>query len=373
MIATNVLAVLVALQSADKTSPLGVRSLIDTIEAIQQPVEDFRCEYEGRIYYKDKTSEMVSKLGPDGLFDEFGGIFIWKRGGDTYSDAMHRQQPDGKIIRESLVVRARENQAEYYQRKNDAPLGYALIERPRNVNACRPACLGQIFLIDEIKRLAADTNFEGSVSEEMVDGHQLKVLAFALNGIKGVESSLIFRFWIDLQKGGHVVRQESYAPGKVVNGRLDIKLTSFKIGDVQVWMPTSGESVGYAAEKDGKPVTASEPTITQTIYVNGGTMEFNQKPGVAAFKINYKPGTPVSDKLSQLQYEFGQQRVTDRPTKRQAEESLRAQVEEAQRQGKELLASSPARDRDWSSVAVWLFGGFALVASIALWVQRRAH
>ena len=38
-------------------------------------------------------------------------------------------------------------------------------------------------------------------------------------------------------------------------------------------------------------------------------MEFNKRPGPEVFTIKYKPGTPISDNLRKLQYEFGQQKI----------------------------------------------------------------
>ena len=39
--------------------------------------------------------------------------------------------------------------------------------------------------------------------------------------------------------------------GKVPSGWFDIKLAPLKVGDVDVWMPVSGEAVGLMAVQDG--------------------------------------------------------------------------------------------------------------------------
>src|SRR5262249_22134122 len=162
------------------------------IEALQHLIEDFQCEYEGIIRFKGKVAE-YEKVGEDGLFDSFSGIFIWKRGGDTHSESLHRRGSDGQIARESLVVRMAERKAEQYHRLNDAPLGYAVIKNPKEANSWDPSCLGYIFLIDKIKRDVADEYLEASVSDDQIDGRPLKVLSLALKGVPG---SLISRYWI---------------------------------------------------------------------------------------------------------------------------------------------------------------------------------
>ena len=95
--------VLTALSGGDSDRAEDVLSLIETIEALQQPVEDFRCEFEGAIRYRGGAAEN-QKVGDDGLQESFSGVFIWKRGGDTHSESLHRRAADGVIARESLVV-----------------------------------------------------------------------------------------------------------------------------------------------------------------------------------------------------------------------------------------------------------------------------
>ena len=104
-------------------------------------------------------------LGPDGLYESFSGMFIWRRDGDTRNDCFHQRAGDSTIVRETLVVRPRDNQAEQYRRLNDAPIGYSVIQSPKLVNSWDPASFGFVFLIDKIKREVADDQFDSSVGE----------------------------------------------------------------------------------------------------------------------------------------------------------------------------------------------------------------
>lgn len=362
-------AAIVALSVGDAPGKDDARLLIDTIETLQQPVEDFRCEFEGTIRYQGEEAKKL-KLGDDGLYDSFSGVFIWKRGGDTHSDSLHRRAPDGMIARESLVVRMRENQAEQYHRLNDAPLGYSVIKSPKEANSWDPGCLGWIFLLDKMKRDIADDGFEATVEDDQIEGRPLKVLNIAL---KGAPDPSFFRYWIDLRRNGHVVRQESYAPGKVVVSRLDVKLASFKVGDAEVWMPVHGEYSSHAGVVDKRPVVTKEPTFLESIYVVDGTMEFNKRPGRDVFTIKYKPGTPVSDHLRKLEYEFGQQKVGLKPTKAEAEKMLNEQLARAEAQKAELVVASPSEGFDWTRWLAWGMGVAVVVSSAVLWNQWRRH
>ena len=187
--------------------------------------------------------------------------------------------------------------------------------------------------------------------------------------MKGLEQ-VTDRFWIDLQRGGHVVLRESYAPGKVLMGRVIIKLAPLKHEGVDVWMPISGEGEGHGALKDGKPAVSKQPTSIETVYLVGGTLEFNNHHDPSVFTMSYKPGTPISDNLRQVQSDFGRQTLVAKPTKTEAETMLREQVAKAEEQRQELRAGSPTAGFPWSTVLVWAFGGSVVVLSIVLLVQR---
>jgi hypothetical protein len=370
MFPTILSAFLTAFPGGDGPARNDARLLIATIESLQQPVEDFRCEFEGNIRFKGKVAENEKgKIGEDGLFETFSGVFIWKRGGDTHSDTLLRRGVDGTLARESLVVRMREKQAEWYHRPNDAPLGYSVIEDPKKTNSWRPNCLGWIFLIDKLKRDVTDDGLEASVSDDRIDGRPLKVLNIA---IRGLPDLVILRYWIDLRRNGHVVRRETYQD-KVMGSRHDIKLAPFKVGGAEVWMPVAGEGVSYGALVDRKPVITKEPTVLDSIRVVDGTMEFNKHPGPETFTIKYKLGTPISDSLRKLNYEFGQQKIGSRPTKAAAEKMLNEQVAKAEEQKAELVVASPSQGFDWSSWSIYLLGAIVLILLIALGIQRRRH
>lgn len=351
------------------------RGVIDTIEALQHDIKDFQCEYEGKVYYLNKEVQRSRKLGDDGLFLSFSGFYLWKQGGNTLVDSLNRSEPDGNIIRETLIMRPLEKQAESYRRPVDAAIGEAEFHDVNRYNANRSGMLGEIFLIDEIKRLALDKNLESKVDDQTLEGRLVKVLTFSTTNFKWPAD----RFWIDLKRTGHVVRRETYAPKGLAPeesllGRVDIKLAPFKVNGFELWMPISGVAEGHAAIKNSRPVLEVEPTNREIIYMNEGTLNFNTKPGPEMFTHRFKVGTPISDNLRRTQYEYGLQKPPPRQSKADIEAMLRGQLAEAQKQEKELLASSPARSGPgFLAWLPWIAGGVLIVASLALLRQRTAR
>ncbi len=334
----------------------------------QQPLEDFQCEYEGTRRVKGKLAEQM-KVTEGDVAESYSGLFIWKKGGDTHIESLHRRQPDNQITRESTVVRMRQQQAERYYRPNDAPLGHAVIQKPKDVMTW-DSSMGTMFLTGKMKKEVADPLLDPSVSEDQLDGHPIKILNVA---VTGVANSLMLRYWIDLGRSGQVVRQESYSERLAVAGTADIKLAPFKVGNVDVWMPVSAEVVGYGILVDGRPVMMKNPTSVEKIYVVNGTLEFNKHPRDDVFTIKYKPGTPVSDNLRKLQYEFGQQKIGTNPTKAQAETMLKEQLAKADEQKSELVVASASEGFAWSAWLAWGFGALIIISLIALMIQRRRH
>ena len=72
-------------------------------------------------------------------------------------------------------------------------------------------------------------------------------------------------------------------------------------------MPVDGLASSYATLKDSKTVILEKPTVVERLYVSNGTMEFNRHPSRKTFTIKYKPGTPISDNLKKMNYDFAQQ------------------------------------------------------------------
>ena len=184
------------------------------------------------------------------------------------------------------------------------------------------------------------------------------------------------RYWIDLRRSGHVVRQEIYTigPEECHGGSTRYKLAPFKVGKSEVWMPVAGNSSRYSAlvdRKHGRHEGATVRLRGRTLWT--GRWSSINIPRPEVFTIKYKPGTPISDNLRKLTYEFGQQKIGPKPTRAATEKMLEEQISKAEEQKSELVVASTSEGFPWSTWLAWGFGAVVVVLSVVLWIQRRGH
>jgi hypothetical protein len=352
-----------------------IRSLVAAIEAVQHPIEDFRCEFEGSTTYKGATAERErSLIDANGVFDAYGGTFIWKRGGEMFVDIFHRRGGDGVVYTEKIMVRPQERVFEHHNHPGGRGIASVDVRDLNEINLTNFESPARFFLIDTYRVLRDRNTIETTVSDEVVDGRPLKVLTiYLVFKNTNLPNRLIARDWIDLQRNGHTVRSEAYM-NDTLAGRTDVRLKLFKIGEEDVWMPVAAESKSYAyIGADKLPAVAEEPTILKSMYILDRTMEFNKHPGPEVFTKKYKPGTPISDHIRKLQYQFGQDKLKPLPTKAEVEAMLNNQLAKAEEQKNELVAAPLSEGVGWW----WYSAAIGLSAAVAgslalLWMQRRA-
>lgn len=361
-------------------------SLVAVMQALQAPMKDFRCEFEGEDFYRGERAEVEAKrLGADGLAQTFGGVFVWQRDGDRRVDVFTRGALSNHIMREIIVVHLRDKKMERSHQVNDGSIGNVDIEPLAMTTVNTASYFGELLPLDQLKGALDRDNREMTVTDDEIDGRPLKLLTVYLK-FEGRPNILVRRYWIDLSRSGQAVRIDSYFQGALAS-QWDIVLKSFRVGDADIWMPISGEFKNYAggmtavakaplAERAPTMLRSlkvlKEPTLLRSVRVIAGTMEFNKKPNPSMFKLKHKPGTPISDQIRKLNYQFGQKQTSNRPTRSESEKMLQEQIAEAEEQRRELVAVS-REGIDWWT---WSVAGLAatLSASLAvLWFQRRPH
>jgi len=345
-------------------------SLVAAMEVLQAPVKDFRCEFEGEDVYKGVRAEKAAgKLGSNGVAETFGGVFVWQRDGDRRYDLLKRRAFDNHIAREIGIIHMRDKKMECSFGANDGSIGHVEIEPLNLERANYNSYFGEIFPFDQIKELVGNEGYETTVTDDQIDGRELKLLTVYFK-FQEIPSRLARRYWIDLARSGQVVRIDGFHQDSLAS-RWDISLKSFQVGDAEVWMPISGEIKNYTGDRvDNKTVFTEDPTLLRSVRVIAGTMEFNTKPSSSMFTLKHKPGTPISDQVRKLNYLFGQKQISNRPTKAEAETMLQEQIAEAEEQRRGLIAV-PREGIDWWT---WSVSGLSLVLSASLavlWIQRR--
>jgi hypothetical protein len=364
------LLVAVLIGSAPHPDQPTASELLEIMESLQSKIIDFECEYEGTQRALVPEMQKAFEANPDGVHGVYSGHFIYARPGRFHVDSLQREVKSGKVINVITAVDETKDEAEYYRRNYDKDWGEAfkvpLIRKYVDDSGSLGIILSPIW---RIRQYLTRKHLNPSVEDTLVEGRPMKLLTFTDTNVNCV----VLRYWIDLNRDGHVVRNDGYTSidGSLV-GKTLISLKQFNIDGEPVWFPVSGISEGFIFTRDNKLVYSKEPTQREEIYILLDTLKFNRNPPASAFKIDYKPGTPISDQLKKLRYEFGQQQPPPRLTRETAEKHLQEQLALANAQRKELVAPPPTQDGfDLSRAAPWIFGTAALICSTLLILQRR--
>ena len=187
-------------------------------------------------------------------------------------------------------------------------------------------------------------------------------------------------FYIDLNRGGHVVRCEYYFPGEKLASATTVRLQRFESqAGKGVWLPVSGRVEDFiTVSSDHKTLFASEPVAYSTYELLPLTLQIN--PGLKDDFFTVKPrvGDVVSDQIRKAQYEFGQYMIRPAPvTRNPTDAEVRAEMDRMLNDSKimanELKASSPSQEGSrWWSLGPWVIAGSALVGiGLVYYRQRR--
>ena len=344
-----------------------MRSLFERIEALQQSVNDFQCEFEGSVKFKGKNAE-TTPVDADGMFETFSGTYIWQRGGDVRCETLHRKAVDGQMSRHTLVMRASEKLA-YYKMTLGHPREVPNISKPTDSHAAREG-LGELFPLSYIGSIAADANYEITVSDGQLHSAPVKVLRV---GAKGFPNSMSTEYFIDLARRGHVVRNQSYIKEKTLSGWFNIELGRFAVNGMQTWMPVSGESVGLMAVENGRPILTNGPTSIRKFQIVRPTMEFNKHPGPDVFSTSYASRPPVSEGLRKLEDEFARQVIRFSSDEGDTHETIAELPTKLLGEKAEAVVVSAAKGIGTTSWIAVGFGALVAIATLAIWMRRRTR
>jgi hypothetical protein len=345
------------------------KKLIGTIDSLQAPLEDFRCEFEGTVHDASQSAP-GSPVAPGERRDSFSGMFLWKKNGGFWCDSFHENsQRSRRVERRTMVVRSHDKDAEEYRRINDVVDGQRTFGSP-SVFRAQPDFEGpqSLFLIDDFKDQASDQAYSTSVRDDQVDGSALKVLEISVKDIK----QLMRRYWIDLGRNGHVVRFEAYWKGEQIWLRRDIKLASFRVSDAQIWMPVSAEQVTYSsptASETGK----SDPESIATMSILKGTTAFNVHLDAKDFTIGFKSDRPTSENVQRRSAQFDRQTLGAEQLEAKALKANKDLLgQDAEPNPAPVPAPEAAIRPDSQSGLRYVAIGFAVVAVIAF-IRVRAR
>jgi hypothetical protein len=205
---------------------------------------------------------------------------------------------------------------------------------------------------------------------EQIDGHRcLRIQFDEAKGATGPGRPVI-RMWLDMERGAHPLKIQFWRQGSIVAQTQNIRLIQFTVqGGLTFWFPISADSY------NGNPDTSK--TVTKwRCYVVRDTIRFNQNLSDARFDVNWKRHARSTDRLSQARQLFESQFMpksapvapTGRNDSHGVRELLEQRLAEADKQARELQASSPAREVmgpvQYAMVGCITFGACLLLAIV---------
>ena len=165
-------------------------------------------------------------------------------------------------------------------------------------------------------------------------------------------------YWLDLDRNAQVLKQESFRYGNLESRIDDVKLVEQSLGDkTTYWIPVSCRLQAFNLS-GARDRYSKEPVSERTLAMVDGSMQINLNLPDSLFAVDRNSAYPTPRELAGIE-----SRVNNGPLARKFQEqqpepayqtdpiSVRKRIEvglaEANRQSKELEASSPAR-QTWS-------------------------
>lgn len=341
---------------------LDERQLSAILESSYEAFEDVRFEYEGAEYMPRKNYRENFKLGDDGRYKIVSGTFVFRRDGATLDDAFHRIAPKNELFRRTIATLG--NKTEKYERFDESKTGGGEIRHDAEDTHDIDGSIGRFFLVHRLRswiRYPKKQLIHGGT--EMIDGHRCEVISF----LWGRDMDLIDRYWIDLERGGFPIKRERLQHGaKTVTARTTIDLGQFPVKPGKsIWLPRHGV---HKIDPD----SSEGPSTIEEISMLPISLRINAHPPDSLFTVKFRAGTPVTDTLRRVQFEWGQDRRPVAISHAQAEDRLKEHLREAEAQGDELKASSTARGgRGTEAWLPWVIALTALAVLGGVVIRRR--
>ena len=368
-----IVTILLGITPVDTMSRQQLVQLINTAQ--ETNCQDVSFDYEGGQFIQGADGAAYS------LVLSYTGSFTRRSDGAILVDLYRFDKPLGKPSRN--IVAILNGTTGYSSQLGDEKNSKVSIKRQGPLEHAGPANFRQIWLADWVKKLAESAYLFEYEGVRKLDGEDCAVARFRLayDDSTPKEKTVSFVFWIDLNRGGHVVRFEQRQPGENLAELTTVILSRFDRGQGRVaWLPTSGRVENRMIGKDGKPVFLDDPYSYTTYSLLPITLRFDQGFKDDTFSVKVKTGDAVSDEVRKARYEFGQYMVrtkasTKRPTDADIKANLERMLKDSAVMANELKASSPSRDGPGVlSLWPWATAGFAsLVAGFLYYKNKRRY
>ncbi|CAN5642719.1 hypothetical protein BH23PLA1_BH23PLA1_31160 [soil metagenome] len=375
-------AMMMILAPAFDDSAIERHQLAQLIEGARADVGNISFYFEGTYTVPGERERQSLRLGPDGVKFSYSGTYSRRADGATRVESYlfnHRTETASHYL-----VANRDDALTVSAKKDDAERASVTIQKPGGEDFKRIGSIGQVLLADVVIDYARSTyryEFEGF---KKLDGHDCVVVRFSLTRDDSLprEQGISDVYWIDLQRGGHVLRHERYLGTNVGGATTNIKLASFRSPDgATVWLPVSGQVEGRISRDPGPPpkrIYTNHPIYIEAYQVVPSSVRINQGLQDEDFTVRPRTGDIVSDHLKKAQYEFGQYVIRSKEPKprpltdAEIESKLEMMLSDAEVMAGELKATSvQRRGTTWLQRTPWIVGGLAAAAVGVVLIRRQ--
>ena len=342
-------------------------------------IKDLEFVHGGRVGLanaEDKP-ELRANAAPD---DDYQGTYAYRTGDaasllDIYH---HPRRADAPLRRETQAILASKlqilNQTPDLSRKQ-SPIAYR-DGGPGSFNTtASPEPFVPFWIFREILLDPMSYHYE-LLGREEVDGRDCRKIQVNEFYRYDLPERRIVVYWLDLERGGLPLKIEYQRKGVVTRRTHKIQLQSFKTDDGQTaWIPVGGETDYFSSEEGevaGQPCTRDICAIVPTsVRINQGLRDDD-------FSVRRDAARPPSEVIKkardQLEVETANKRKA-RPRRTDpngVREKLAENLAEADRQAKEIEASSVAREASrWPSASAIMVAVALAVASFVIYLAWR--
>jgi hypothetical protein len=319
------------------------------IDSIYDHTNDVYFEYEGilkgRISDDDANPELVWHT-----IDTFSGSLLFRKDSAIKLESYHSiMWPNSKRFTETNKLSELNGKSLRYEGRED--LQGAETFASSYMDTFHNGSASRVYLVPFIKALAHYAPHRlVHQGDAMIDGNKCEIFSFVMGKdyetISVKNAALVFRFYLDMERGGHAIKYEMLLANEIVQQIIDIHLERFKshTGD-EYWFPVSSRFEGIMTKNSRSKEKFKPGTVInlETYSVMQGSIQFDKKPDDGKFKIRLKDGTLITDKIKNKQTKQGEK---DRPaseTLEQAQARLIELIREGEEKGTEISAGSMAR------------------------------
>ena len=248
----HILLMLASLQNPEPS--LDGNEIMKLLEGLHAAIKDFEFVCEGETKWVVDTTDMF-RDAPDNQSGLFQGVYAYRQDGAAYWDQYFKPFDPRADFQHNTFAQLKGRQSKVYRIPDRGSRFHAV-----QVGRGSPTELGspfspQIFIyLGYWRRLGySTTDIEiESLDWDDVDGNRTLRLIIneyphpRVSASKCAPAKLWSKYWIDLKRGGHVLKHERYRGSNLIARMDKIALASMRSPDgQQIWLPIQGEFDTY--------------------------------------------------------------------------------------------------------------------------------